>query len=70
MAVPITTRAMAGGYATASARATREEASRHTAAPHHSAQPTWRLGIAAYWFVSPPRPRGALASAPHQPYPA
>lgn len=24
--------------------------------------------MAAYWLVSPPSPRGALASPPHQPY--
>lgn len=36
--------------------------------PHQSAQPTCRLGIAAYWLVMPPMPRGALASVPHQPY--
>lgn len=26
--------------------------------------------MAAYWLVSPPSPRGALASPPHQPYEA
>ncbi len=41
---------------------------RHSITPHHSAQPTCRLGIAAYWLVMPPMPRGALAAPPHQPY--
>src|SRR3954467_13443009 len=41
---------------------------RHSITPHHSAQPTCRLGMAAYWFVMPPIPRGALASPPHRPY--
>lgn len=41
---------------------------RHSMTPHHIAQPTCRLGIAAYWLVMPPSPRGALAWPPHQPH--
>ncbi|KOT36082.1 hypothetical protein ADK47_21030 [Streptomyces rimosus subsp. rimosus] len=68
MAVPITTSTMTSGYATARARVARDRPCFHRTTPHHSAHPTWRLGIAANWFVMPPSPRGALASPPHQPY--
>lgn len=68
MAVPITTSVVSSGYATPRALVAGVLPYRQSITPHHSAQPTWRLGIAAYWLVMPPSPRGALASPPHQPY--
>ncbi|KKZ70249.1 hypothetical protein VO63_29930 [Streptomyces showdoensis] len=67
--MPMTTSAVSSGYAAASALDSGVRPCRHSITPHHSAHPTCRLGIAAYWLVSAPIPRGALASAPHHPYP-
>ncbi len=64
----MTTSVMASGYATPMIFDNGPRPYRHSTTPHHRAQPTCRLGMAANWLVSPPRPRGALASPPHQPY--
>jgi hypothetical protein len=51
-AVPIAANAIASGMTTANARTTRRRVASKTTMATSRFQPTWRLGIAAYWFVS------------------
>lgn len=52
-AVATTENAIASGPTTAARRTTRDLVAVNTTIPSSTFQPTWRLGKAAYWFVSP-----------------
>ena len=65
--VPTTTSAVTAAWAQPNARAARFGVALRIASATHSAHPACRDGNAASWLVNPPRPRGADASAPHQP---
>jgi hypothetical protein len=52
-AVATTENAIASGPTTAARRTTRDLVAVNTTIPSSTFQPTWRLGKAAYWLVSP-----------------
>jgi hypothetical protein len=53
LAVATTENAIASGPAIARNRTTCDVVAVSTTIPRSTFQPTWRLGKAAYWFVSP-----------------
>ena len=67
--MPITTAAIKAGYAQAARRRIGDVRCRRRHRATHTAQPTCREGIAAYWLLKASMPRGALAASPHQPAP-
>jgi hypothetical protein len=57
LAVERTTKVVAAGYSQTRWRQ-REREVVQSARAHHTAHPTWRLGMAAYWLMSPVIPWG------------